>query len=117
MSNSCVKHPMTFGDHLCSECGHHFCRECVVFPFGDDRPGLCISCALERGGVRNRATNWPKLSRKAVRERLRLQAEQREVPIEGTPEVPEGYDEPRKQWLEESSRIEDIPGAWSETYS
>ncbi len=76
VSCSCVKHPMTMGEHICGGCGHQFCTECVVYPFGSSRPPLCIACALERGGVRRQATGPPKLSRRSIKERLALQRRQ-----------------------------------------
>lgn len=120
MSTACVKHPMTIGDDICSSCGHMFCTECIVFPFGADRPGLCIACALERGGVRARATRWPRLPRRTVRERLRTS--RRDATQDSTSDQDSATDqdvdtEPVvESWLGDDDPIEGIPGAWSATY-
>ena len=116
MSKACVRHPMTFGDRLCSECGHRFCSDCIVFPYGENKPGLCIKCALERSGVRKRATDWPKLSRRAVRERLRVEAQQR---AEAALEIDEDEQDPNElavPWIGDNTKLDKIPGAWSETF-
>lgn len=120
MSNTCVKHPMTIGTDICSSCGHMFCPECIVFPFGAGHPGLCIACALERGGVRARATTWPRLPRRTIRERLR--AARRDDVSTGSTEGTSAEDEDLEpsstveSWLGDDDPIEGIPGAWSETY-
>jgi hypothetical protein len=119
MSFSCVKHPMTVGEHICGECGHQFCPECVVFPFGTAKPPLCIACALERGGVRRQASNRPKLSRRSIRQRLSLQRDVAAQPV--PPPVPDGFDPPppapvEPVWLGEADEAEELPGGWSESY-
>lgn len=120
MSSACVKHPMTIGENVCAGCGHTFCRECIVFPFGTDRPGLCIGCALERGGVRASGSRMPRLPRRAIRERLRASDRARDNDVSSPrdpAEVP-GSDqvEPVTSWLGDDDSIDGIPGAWSETY-
>lgn len=118
LSFSCVKHPMTVGEYVCGECGHQFCPECVVFPFGTSKPPLCIACALERGGVRRQASNRPKLSRRSIRQRLSLQrevVEQHAVdaasPAEETP-VPAAA----PVWLDDAVEPDDLPGGWKQNY-
>lgn len=37
----------------CRSCARPFCNRCLVFPFGDDKPPMCVSCALGASGVRN----------------------------------------------------------------
>jgi hypothetical protein len=116
-SLACVRHPMTLGEHICGECGHQFCRECVVLPFGPSRPPLCIACALELGGVRRQRTGRPKLSRRSVKERLMLQRqrEQAAAPEPAEPTNPSSdVDDPA--WLEGHVDPERIPGAWRATY-
>lgn len=116
MSQACVRHPMTYGDHLCSECGHRFCEDCIVFPYGADRPGLCIKCALERSGVRKRATEWPKLSRRVIRERLRIEADKRAAAAATVEDVEEEGSDLSIPWIGDNPRLDNIPGAWSETF-
>jgi hypothetical protein len=111
---SCVKHPMAVSEHVCGRCGHEFCAECVVFPFGLKKPPLCISCALEAGGVRRQHTGRPRLSAGQVRDRL---AEQRaraavQQPIPAIPPPEQDTDEP---WLDGSERAEDV-GGWSKKF-
>ncbi|MEZ5310486.1 MAG: hypothetical protein R2735_07830 [Microthrixaceae bacterium] len=117
MSHACIRHPMTFGNHLCSECGHRFCDDCVVYPYGTKRAGLCIKCALDRAGVRKRRSDMPKLSRKSVRARLKEDA----AHAGETAKVAEATDETDVEettpWIGESTSLYSIPGAWSETFS
>ena len=116
VSFSCVKHPMTMGEYICGECGHQFCPECVVFPFGTSKPPMCIACALERGGVRRQSVGRPKLARKSIKERLALQrrladeaAAARAVPAP----APTGDDD---AWLGGQIDPGDVPGAWRQQY-
>ncbi|MGB6058949.1 MAG: hypothetical protein WBF71_11870 [Microthrixaceae bacterium] len=137
MSNSCVKHPMTFGTQICGECGHHFCEECVVFPFGLKKPPVCISCALELGGVSSRPSGRPKLSRQSIRERRSAQRKAQKAAhaeqvsnssggstgrsgdgqaggdsgsTDGAPPVT------APDWIDDSESIEAVPGGWSQTF-
>ncbi|HTO01299.1 MAG TPA: hypothetical protein VL068_11550 [Microthrixaceae bacterium] len=138
MSSSCVKHPMNFGEEICGECGHHFCQECVVFPFGSKKPPLCISCALELGGISSHPTGRPKLSRQSIRERRSIQrkaqkaarAEQKlaaeaiaesasssESEATGTAEPAEMEEASvHHPWIEDSDSIAAVPGGWSQTF-
>jgi len=117
LSFSCVKHPMTVGEYVCGECGHQFCPECVVFPFGNKKPPFCIACALERGGVRRQASNRPKLSRRSIRQRLSMQRqviEQQTITEVVPDDVP---DEPAAPvWLDDSVEANDLPGGWKQNY-
>ena len=115
-SSSCVKHPMTVGEHICGECGHQFCTACVVYPFGTAKPPICIACALERGGVRRQAVGRPKLTRKSIRERLALQRQREEVASapHAPPPAPAEVDE--QAWLGGDVDPVDVPGAWRQQY-
>ncbi len=122
MSFSCVKHPMTMGEYICGECGHQFCPECVVFPFGASKPPTCIACALELGGVRRQRTGRPKLTRKAIKQRL---AEQRALQEEQAAALaavaaadaqmvaPDAND---PSWMDGSVEAEELPGGWKQTF-
>ena len=118
ISFSCVRHPMTMGEHICGECGHLFCAECVVFPFGADKPPMCIACALERGGVRRQPTGRPKLARRSIKERLALQRQARQAAAEApaapapTPQAEQDED----AWLEGRVQADDLPGGWRQEY-
>lgn len=114
VSFSCVKHPMTLGEQICGECGHQFCNECVVFPFGTSRPPLCITCALEKGGVRRQSVGRPKLSRRSIRERLALQRtaiDQQDASSVGSLPAPED-----EAWLGGQVDPAGVPGAWKREY-
>jgi hypothetical protein len=117
VSFSCVKHPMTMGEAICGECGHQFCSECVVFPFGTAKPPLCISCALERGGVRRTAAARPKLTRKSIRERLALQRaalEQPDASEELSPGATGAHED--EAWMTGDVDPDRTPGAWRQQY-
>lgn len=114
MSLSCVRHPMTLGEHICGECGHQFCPECVVFPFGAARPPLCIACALELGGVRRRATDRPKLTRKAVRQRLAARRGTTEQPEEAP--TGERTSDPARSFPAEDLPLDSAPGGWQRRF-
>ena len=118
MSFSCIKHPMTVGEYICGECGHQYCPECVVFPFGTKKPPLCIACALELGGVRRQPSNRPKLSRRSIRERLSSQREVVRVQVETEAALPEVVPEPVPEpaWLGDSGEADDLPGGWKQSY-
>ena len=115
MSFSCVKHPMTMAHHICGECGHQFCPECVVFPFGAAKPPMCIACALEAGGVRRQSTGRPKLTRRSIRQRLAMQ---RPIspPKSTPPPPPPPSQDTEREWMEGSAGPQDVPGGWSQHY-
>ena len=116
MSFSCVKHPMAIAEFVCGQCGHEFCAECVVFPYGVDKPPTCITCALQMGGVRKRATGRPKLSRRAVKKRLKEHQRGRAKPAPVAPDVTEepSYDDER--WMHGLGDADDFPGGWKQSY-
>ena len=118
MSYSCVKHPMAMAEFVCGQCGHEFCPECVVFPYGVDKPPVCITCALQMAGVSRRPTGRPKLSRRDIRRRLR---EQRRATTAGATTAPaevveEGPDEGPDRWLDGPGDPDDFPGGWKQIY-
>jgi hypothetical protein len=114
VSFSCVKHPMTMGEHICGDCGHQFCPECVVFPFGTSKPPLCIACALERGGVRRQSVGRPKLTRKSIKERLAIQRGLQEQTAAQTPAAPAASDE--DVFLGGQADPGEQPGSWRKQY-
>lgn len=118
MSYSCVKHPMALAEFVCGQCGHEFCPECVVFPYGTDKPPICISCALQVAGVSKRPTGRPKLSRRAVKKRLkdssRTATQETTTVVASEPdEEPDHNDE---RWLHGSGDADDFPGGWKQTF-
>lgn len=113
MSSACVKHPMAEGDFVCGTCGHDYCPECVVFPFGPSKPAMCITCALVAGGVRRRPTDHPRLHRREVRRRIRRGGRAVEEPA-----TPEPLPEPAatSEDFVGLEHPEDLPGGWRMTF-
>jgi hypothetical protein len=125
VSESCVKHPMAVAEFACGECGHDFCPECVVFPFGLKKPPLCISCALAKGGVSRRDTGRPKLSRRQVRQRLKARQQTTVVRSEirtsglgqlAEPPLPTLEEQQSDRWLEGDPDPEEFPGGWKQVF-
>ena len=117
MPHSCVQHPSVRASAACGQCGHLFCGDCLVYPFGEQRPPMCVGCALSAAGVRRKKTNRPKLRRSVIRSRLHDQAIEAVTPTAPPePEVEEA--EPvmtaEEQWLLDAS--EDMPGAWRQVF-
>ena len=54
MSTSCSKHGNVVSNNSCGQCTESYCDDCLVFPFGQRKPPMCISCALSFSGVRQR---------------------------------------------------------------
>lgn len=52
MSGGCTRHPSSVAAGSCRQCASGFCEDCLVFPFGEGRPPMCIGCALAFAGVR-----------------------------------------------------------------
>ncbi len=116
VSFSCVKHPMTMGEYICGDCGHQFCPECVVFPFGTTRPPMCIACALERGGVRRQSVGRPKLTRRSIKERLAMQRDLADrAAASRTPQHAEPGGS-REEFLRDDEDPDRLPGAWRQEY-
>ncbi len=59
MSEGCSKHGWASATEDCGQCGHAACAECLVRPFGPNKPPMCITCALGFAGVRKRGTQRP----------------------------------------------------------
>jgi Flp pilus assembly pilin Flp len=49
---ACGRHVFERAHGACHRCGGPFCEDCLVYPFGIARPGLCVTCALAAGGIR-----------------------------------------------------------------
>jgi len=106
---------MAQSDHVCGRCGHEFCRECVVFPAGIDKMPICITCALEAGGIRRQHTGRPKLSKRQVKKRVTAHEMElaARVPVPLPPEE-DSHDE-EDRWM---SGLDDPSesGGWSAMY-
>lgn len=124
MSESCVKHPMAVAEFACGRCGHDFCPECVVFPFGLAKPPMCITCALQAGGVKRRDPNRSKLSRREVRQRLKARnqstvtrSELRTSKLGRAVEAPPDPDSERSErWIAGEGDAEEYPGGWKQVF-
>ena len=104
---------MAQSEQICGRCGHDFCRECVVFPFGLRKPPMCIACALEAGGVRHQHTGRPKLAQGEVKRRLKHLTDEPEPEAEPAPE-PAG-EKPDDGWLTGDVDPQ-VAGGWSKKY-
>ncbi len=124
MPHSCVDHPSMRAAAACGQCGHLFCADCLVYPFGESRPPMCVGCALAAAGVRKKKSSRPKLRRStakarqatftaeteqaaaaAAQETARLESEAAEAALQPTAE---------DLWLSDAS--DDLPGAWRQVF-
>lgn len=76
MDGRCDQHLFEGADDLCTDCGREYCHECLVYPFGPEKPPLCHSCAIARAGIRKHAGRSRVGSR---RERKRLEKHRKEA--------------------------------------
>lgn len=67
MDGRCEKHGFEVAVARCRECVGEYCAECLVYPFGDRKPPLCIACAIAVAGVRSTAGRPQRASRRDVR--------------------------------------------------
>jgi hypothetical protein len=99
----------------CKTCCRPFCNRCLVFPFGDDKPPYCVSCAIAASGVRNankrvaiaqpaQRTTWSERSQARSTKRALKKAERQQKPILGddprstTVPVPKGLPTPASRF-------------------
>lgn len=77
---------------------------------------MCISCALEAGGVSRQKTGRPKLSQKAIKQRVSDHPGQTPEPPATEPEPQHNRDDDLDQaWLNGDVDAESL-GGWSRTY-
>jgi hypothetical protein len=77
MDGRCERHQFEAAIGLCDFCGEEFCGECLVFPFGQKKPPLCIPCTITQSGLRATTKRRRKLSKKEkseIEERLSSQS-------------------------------------------
>ena len=67
-TNNCILHTFEPADRVCSGCGAWFCDGCLVTPWGPRKGALCVSCAIEKGGVRKTAGAPPRRSAAEIRQ-------------------------------------------------
>jgi hypothetical protein len=49
---ACDKHSFDEAVDTCGSCRRGYCATCLVRPFGESKPPMCLDCALEASGVR-----------------------------------------------------------------
>lgn len=107
---------MSLSEEVCRRCGHEFCSECVLYPFGVSKGAMCISCALEAGGVSRQKTGRPKLSQRAIKQRISDHpGPVSEPPATGPEPQSDREDELDRAWLNGDVDAESL-GGWSRTY-
>lgn len=124
MSESCVRHPMNVTEFACGRCGHDFCPQCVVFPYGLGKPPMCITCALQIGGISRRESGRPKLSRREIRQRVkerkRVTVTRSELHSSGAArpaeDLPDPDDDRAERWIEGHGDAEEFPGGWRQVF-
>jgi hypothetical protein len=79
MARVCVRHPFELSDNFCSHCGLEYCRDCIVYPKGPKKPGLCHACALAASGVRSSAATQPPISKRELKRRMKERREEDRV--------------------------------------
>lgn len=89
--DSCIKHPHESGVAICGRCGGSWCSTCIVYPFGEKKPPLCMGCAMVAAGVRTAGAR-PALGRreiKALQKQAKAAAKRgpAQPPAEAEPEV------------------------------
>ena len=48
----CGVHGFAHATGHCRACRDAYCKDCLVYPFGQRRPPYCVRCALVAAGVR-----------------------------------------------------------------
>lgn len=88
-STNCILHPFEQADRLCSSCGGWHCDGCLVTPWGPRKGALCVSCAIEKGGVRKSSGQAPMRSsqeiRRVERQRRKEQRDEDRRPVVVSP--------------------------------
>ena len=124
MQHSCVEHPSMRAAAACGQCGHLFCADCLVYPFGESRPPMCVGCALAAAGVRKKATGRPRLRRSAAKARQSTFAAETEAvalaaAVEAERQEAEAAElalQPTAEELWLSGEADDLPGAWRQVF-
>lgn len=107
---------MSISEEVCRRCGHEFCSECVLYPFGISKGAMCISCALEAGGVSRQKTGRPKLDQKVIKQRVSDHPGQAaEPPATEADDRRDREEELDQAWLNGDVDAETL-GGWSRTY-
>jgi hypothetical protein len=62
----CAKHTGVISSGSCGQCGLEYCEDCLVFPFGTNKPPMCVGCALAFAGVRHKGAAKPRVPKQRV---------------------------------------------------
>ena len=124
MPHSCVDHPSMRAAAACGQCGHLFCADCLVYPFGESRPPMCVGCALAAAGVRKKKSTRPKLRRSAAKARQATFAAESEAvalaaAVEAERQAVDAAERaamPTEEELWLSGEADDLPGAWRQVF-
>ena len=88
-TTNCILHPFEQADRLCGSCGGWHCDSCLVMPWGPRKGALCVSCAIQRGGVRKSSgqavLRSPQEIRRLERERRKEQRDEDRRPLVVSP--------------------------------
>jgi hypothetical protein len=71
VADPCIAHPYEAAESICRSCGGAYCADCLIYPFGADKPPLCIPCAITAGGVRRTAKSVTRAAPKEKKQRLK----------------------------------------------
>ncbi|HEX4867397.1 MAG TPA: hypothetical protein VFV32_07190 [Acidimicrobiales bacterium] len=86
--DSCIKHPHESGVAICGRCGGSWCSTCIVYPFGEKKPPLCMACAMVAAGVRTAGAR-PALGRREIKAlQKQAKAEAKAAATRGAPQPP-----------------------------
>lgn len=101
---NCILHPFETADRICMSCGGWHCDGCLVTPWGPRKGALCVSCAINQGGVRKTSGRTPQRSerdiRKLEKERRKQSRDEGRRPVLVSPvglQKLDPFDEPAKK--------------------
>lgn len=87
LQERCSKNHWELADDYCNRCGLPFSNEFLVYPFGQGKPPMCVSCALALAGVRSNAGNRRVVSRKELRRREKERKQRQKTQKSNAPRV------------------------------
>jgi hypothetical protein len=87
LQERCSKNHWELADDYCNRCGLPYSNEYLVYPFGQSKPPMCVSCALAMAGVRSNAASRPAVSKKELRKRNKERKQRVKADKAGGPRV------------------------------
>jgi hypothetical protein len=111
--DSCAKHPHEAGIAICRRCGDAWCKDCLVYAFGDTKPPFCMSCAMVAGGVRTSGARpaRPKRELKALQRAAKADAKAAAKAAREAPE-PAPEEEQVAVAAEVAPPVDAVPSGW-----